>query len=76
MKAEIGIIGGSGLYHMPGFEAEEEAVIALQQSAGDSPIAHLLSLARQHCPRMPPDETTRPSCQAGVTRGDFSAAGF
>ncbi len=27
MKAEIGIIGGSGLYSMPGFEAEEEATI-------------------------------------------------
>ena len=27
MKAEIGIIGGSGLYSMPGFEAEEEANI-------------------------------------------------
>ena len=27
MKAEIGIIGGSGLYSMPGFEAEEEAHI-------------------------------------------------
>ena len=27
MKAEIGIIGGSGLYSMPGFEAGEEAVI-------------------------------------------------
>ena len=27
MKAEIGIIGGSGLYHMPGFEAQEEATI-------------------------------------------------
>ena len=25
MKAEIGIIGGSGLYSMPGFEAQEEA---------------------------------------------------
>ena len=24
MRAEIGIIGGSGLYHMPGFKAEEE----------------------------------------------------
>jgi 5'-methylthioadenosine phosphorylase len=24
-QAEIGIIGGSGLYHMPGFEAQEEA---------------------------------------------------
>ena len=28
MKAEIGIIGGSGLYSMPGFEAEEEATMA------------------------------------------------
>ncbi len=27
MKAEIGIIGGSGLYTMPGFAAQEEAVI-------------------------------------------------
>jgi len=27
MKAEIGVIGGSGLYSMPGFEAQEEAVI-------------------------------------------------
>jgi 5'-methylthioadenosine phosphorylase len=27
MKAEIGIIGGSGLYSMPGFEAQEEAGI-------------------------------------------------
>lgn len=27
MKAEIGIIGGSGLYSMPGFEATEEASI-------------------------------------------------
>lgn len=27
MKAHIGIIGGSGLYHMPGFEAEEEVNI-------------------------------------------------
>jgi 5'-methylthioadenosine phosphorylase len=27
LKAEIGIIGGSGLYHMPGFEAQEEAFI-------------------------------------------------
>jgi 5'-methylthioadenosine phosphorylase len=27
VKAEIGIIGGSGLYSMPGFEAEEEANI-------------------------------------------------
>ena len=28
MKAEIGIIGGSGLYAMPGFEAQEELNIA------------------------------------------------
>ena len=27
MNAEIGIIGGSGLYSMPGFEAQEEATI-------------------------------------------------
>ena len=27
VKAEIGIIGGSGLYSMPGFEAQEEAII-------------------------------------------------
>ena len=27
MKAEIGIIGGSGLYSMPGFETQEEATI-------------------------------------------------
>jgi 5'-methylthioadenosine phosphorylase len=27
LKAEIGIIGGSGLYSMPGFEAEEEVLI-------------------------------------------------
>ena len=27
MKAEIGIIGGSGLYSMPGFEVKEEAAI-------------------------------------------------
>ncbi len=27
MKAEIGVIGGSGLYSMPGFETEEEANI-------------------------------------------------
>jgi 5'-methylthioadenosine phosphorylase len=27
MKAQIGIIGGSGLYSMPGFEAQEEMVI-------------------------------------------------
>jgi len=27
LKAEIGIIGGSGLYHLPGFEQQEEAAI-------------------------------------------------
>lgn len=26
MKVDIGVIGGSGLYHMPGFEAEEEII--------------------------------------------------
>jgi 5'-methylthioadenosine phosphorylase len=33
LKAEIGIIGGSGLYSMPGFAAQEEAVI-------DTPWGH------------------------------------
>ena len=33
MKAEIGIIGGSGLYSMPGFETQEEA--AIQTPFGD-----------------------------------------
>jgi 5'-methylthioadenosine phosphorylase len=28
MKAEIGVIGGSGLYSMPGFEAQEEVAVA------------------------------------------------
>jgi len=28
LKAKIGVIGGSGLYHMPGFEAHEEVEIA------------------------------------------------
>jgi 5'-methylthioadenosine phosphorylase len=27
LNIEIGIIGGSGLYHMPGFEAQEEVVV-------------------------------------------------
>ncbi len=27
MKAQIGVIGGSGMYSMPGFEAHEEARI-------------------------------------------------
>lgn len=27
MNVEIGVIGGSGLYHMPGFQAQEERVI-------------------------------------------------
>ncbi|MGA2741357.1 MAG: S-methyl-5'-thioadenosine phosphorylase, partial [Bryobacteraceae bacterium] len=26
-QSQIGIIGGSGLYHMPGFEAQEEVVV-------------------------------------------------
>ncbi len=28
MKAEIGVIGGSGLYSMPGFEAQEEVAVS------------------------------------------------
>ena len=27
LKAQIGVIGGSGLYEMPGFEAEREEVV-------------------------------------------------
>jgi len=43
-KAEIGIIGGSGLYHMPGFEAHEEAVIQTPfGSASDNYIVGTLA---------------------------------
>ena len=40
MKAEIGIIGGSGLYSMPGFEAQEEVVI-------DTPFGQSLGSLRR-----------------------------
>lgn len=39
-KATIGIIGGSGLYHMPGFEAEEE--VHLKTPFGDPSDPYLL----------------------------------
>src|SRR3974390_815171 len=37
MKAEIGIIGGSGLYQMPGFEAHEEHAIETPWGAPSDP---------------------------------------
>ncbi len=37
MKADIGIIGGSGLYHMPGFEAHEEVVVDTPWGAPSDP---------------------------------------
>ncbi|MBM3737810.1 MAG: S-methyl-5'-thioadenosine phosphorylase [Acidobacteria bacterium] len=40
MKAEIGIIGGSGLYSMPGFEAREE--LRLETPWGEPSDAYLL----------------------------------
>jgi 5'-methylthioadenosine phosphorylase len=40
LKAEIGIIGGSGLYSMPGFEAQEEA--AIQTPFGDPSDNYIL----------------------------------
>src|SRR6202000_2367520 len=46
LKAEIGIIGGSGLYSMPGFEAVEEAVI--QTTFGSTSDNYVLgTLARK-----------------------------
>jgi len=64
MKAEIGIIGGSGLYSMPGFEAAEEMVImtpfgdpsdnyVLGKLAG-KPVAFLTRHGRGH--RLSPSE--------------------
>jgi 5'-methylthioadenosine phosphorylase len=64
LKAEIGIIGGSGLYAMPGFEAQEEANIetpfgapsdnyVLGQLAGHS-VAFLARHGRGH--RIMPSE--------------------
>src|SRR5262249_7509829 len=40
VKAEIGIIGGSGLYHMPGFEQQEEADIT--PPSGEPPDTYVL----------------------------------
>ena len=40
MKAEIGIIGGSGLYSMPGFEASEE--VSIQTPFGDPSDKYVL----------------------------------
>lgn len=37
MKAQIGIIGGSGLYSMPGFEAQEERVVETPWGAPSDP---------------------------------------
>jgi 5'-methylthioadenosine phosphorylase len=64
MKAQIGIIGGSGLYSMPGFEAQEEVVIetpwgapsdnyVVGQLAG-RPVAFLARHGRGH--RISPSE--------------------
>jgi 5'-methylthioadenosine phosphorylase len=39
-QAEIGIIGGSGLYHMPGFEAHEE--VLLMTPFGDPSDAYII----------------------------------
>lgn len=39
-KAEIGIIGGSGLYHMPGFEAHEE--VRLMTPYGEPSEAYIV----------------------------------
>jgi 5'-methylthioadenosine phosphorylase len=39
-KAEIGIIGGSGLYHMPGFEAQQE--VRLTTPFGDPSDSYIL----------------------------------
>lgn len=64
MNAEIGIIGGSGLYHMPGFEAHEEAVLDtpwgspsdhyLVGTLAGKPVAFLARHGRGH--RLSPSE--------------------
>lgn len=47
MQAEIGVIGGSGLYAMPGFEAEEE--VALETPWGAPSEAYIVGrLAGKH----------------------------
>jgi 5'-methylthioadenosine phosphorylase len=45
-KAEIGIIGGSGLYAMPGFEAREE--VRLSTPFGDPSDAYILGTLEGH----------------------------
>ena len=45
-KAEIGIIGGSGLYSMPGFEAREE--VRLNTPYGDPSDAYILGTLEGH----------------------------
>ncbi len=64
MKAEIGIIGGSGLYSMPGFEAQEEVTIKtplgrpsdnyVVGTAGGRSVAFLARHGRGH--RLSPSE--------------------
>jgi 5'-methylthioadenosine phosphorylase len=64
MKAEIGIIGGSGLYSMPGFDAREEASIEtpfgspsdnfVMGELGGRPVAFLARHGRGH--RIMPSE--------------------
>jgi 5'-methylthioadenosine phosphorylase len=64
LKAEIGIIGGSGLYSMPGFEAVEEATIQTPFGSpsdnytlgtlGGRPVAFLARHGRGH--RISPSE--------------------
>ncbi|HUI55861.1 MAG TPA: S-methyl-5'-thioadenosine phosphorylase [Bryobacteraceae bacterium] len=59
MKAQIGIIGGSGLYSMPGFEAVEEAEIQtpfgspsdhyMLGTLAGRPMAFLARHGRGHC---------------------------
>ena len=64
VKAEIGIIGGSGLYSMPGFTAQQEAAIETPFGAPSDtfvvgtlagrPVAFLARHGRGH--RIPPSE--------------------
>ncbi len=45
-KVEIGIIGGSGLYHMPGFEVQEE--VRLSTPFGDPSDAYIIGKLEGH----------------------------
>jgi 5'-methylthioadenosine phosphorylase len=64
LKAKIGIIGGSGLYHMPGFTAEEEVKITtpfgdpsdnyIVGTLAGTPVAFLSRHGRGH--RISPSE--------------------